>query len=930
LGLKAPIPVALFTALLLLIQVLPIHHSSGEEGLRQTETRGETVWSGNITITEDTTIPVGETLRIMPGARVTFTRGVRLDVYGPLLAKGTPERPIRLGGPEEWAGVFLHSTTAEVSHLIVENANCGLSAENSRVAVKNSTFSGYTFLFSSTTGATISWVNSTFSSGSVFVDTTSSAQVRYFLQVETVDVMYGPLASSEVILRPTSDGEPLRFQTDENGTTPLVEVVALTFSGGMIPQSFGYTVEVKVLGSTWWYHLYTPSEEGNLIRTVASHIPPTLLNFSTSVVVEEDTPTLIPLEFYTPGNHSPTFQVRTTSPFVSYVDDPPTLFIFAPTPSSLDGEVRLCVWDGLSWGNYTLQTSVRERNDPPEVFLPYPSIVINPGEDVILPVSISDEETPVGQLFVTTSLPWVTCDSENGTILLEAPEDLIPALLYINVSDYLSVESAALLITPPPLYGPPELLKELPKISLEEEGTASLNLSSYFRDPFGFEVVGTRGEVVSCQLEGSTLLIEGLKDCWGEGEIYLKVIGEGGGVELYTLEVAVSPVSDPPELLNPICYPSDTSVGLYTFEVTYRDSDGDRPRLLSLILDGEEHPLEVPRRPLDFSGGVRLSFGIRLPEGNHSFLFRAIDQWGEETSTEVLGGISVGEHFTERYWEGGAVRARYLGRGPGEVTPALDSSPPPQARIGARVYLNISLMLEVRGELDVRKFDIIIDLSQQALGDVIISTAKAYLFNGDIPVDIPSDYSSAEGSLTLHLTDPLPYRIYLYALPSSSRDSDGDAVPDLWDLFPLDPLEWRDSDLDGVGDVEDPDDDNDGFSDEVEIACGSDPLSSLSVPRDTDSDGVPDPLDEDTDGDGMPDRWEAMKGLDPFDPSDADEDPDGDGVTNLQEYRRGEEAWSSGASGVGGYGWVSYVLYALAALLGGLVVYTLKREGFLG
>ncbi|OYT48182.1 hypothetical protein B6U83_03845 [Thermoplasmatales archaeon ex4484_36] len=185
---KAPIPVALFTALLLLIQVLPIHHSSGEEGLRQTETRGETVWSGNITITEDTTIPVGETLRIMPGARVTFTRGVRLDVYGPLLAKGTPERPIRLGGPEEWAGVFLHSTTAEVSHLIVENANCGLSAENSRAVVKNSTFSGYAFLFSSTTGATISWVNSTFSSGSVFVDTTSSAQVRYFLRVGTVDV----------------------------------------------------------------------------------------------------------------------------------------------------------------------------------------------------------------------------------------------------------------------------------------------------------------------------------------------------------------------------------------------------------------------------------------------------------------------------------------------------------------------------------------------------------------------------------------------------------------------------------------------------------------------------------------------------------------------------------------------------------------------
>jgi len=51
-------------------------------------------------------------------------------------------------------------------------------------------------------------------------------------------------------------------------------------------------------------------------------------------------------------------------------------------------------------------------------------------------------------------------------------------------------------------------------------------------------------------------------------------------------------------------------------------------------------------------------------------------------------------------------------------------------------------------------------------------------------------------------------------------DIDGDGVDRAksvpWDVFPLDPKEWRDTDGDGIGDNADLDDDNDGYSDRVE------------------------------------------------------------------------------------------------------------------
>jgi len=90
-------------------------------------------------------------------------------------------------------------------------------------------------------------------------------------------------------------------------------------------------------------------------------------------------------------------------------------------------------------------------------------------------------------------------------------------------------------------------------------------------------------------------------------------------------------------------------------------------------------------------------------------------------------------------------------------------------------------------------------------------------------------------------------------------DDDGDGVDDSSDHFPLNPLEWQDTDGDGIGDNQDGDDDSDGWTDAEEAGCGStDPLSASDTPLDTDGDGTCNHIDSDDDGDDVDDVLDAF------------------------------------------------------------------------
>jgi len=84
-----------------------------------------------------------------------------------------------------------------------------------------------------------------------------------------------------------------------------------------------------------------------------------------------------------------------------------------------------------------------------------------------------------------------------------------------------------------------------------------------------------------------------------------------------------------------------------------------------------------------------------------------------------------------------------------------------------------------------------------------------------------------------------------------------------------------DIDIDGVPDIMDYDDDDDGYLDAWEELLGSDPKNPLDRPIDTDNDGVPDGdisntkpwMDTDDDNDNFIDEIELKEGTDPLDPN---------------------------------------------------------------
>ena len=110
------------------------------------------------------------------------------------------------------------------------------------------------------------------------------------------------------------------------------------------------------------------------------------------------------------------------------------------------------------------------------------------------------------------------------------------------------------------------------------------------------------------------------------------------------------------------------------------------------------------------------------------------------------------------------------------------------------------------------------------------------------------------------------------------KDDDNDNVIDRKDAFPLDSSEWLDTDKDGIGNNTDEDDDGDGYSDLVEIECGSNPIRKFFIPSDYDNDLIADCIDPDDDNDGCLDEEDPW----PYN-ENACADSDGDGIADYYD-----------------------------------------------
>ena len=112
------------------------------------------------------------------------------------------------------------------------------------------------------------------------------------------------------------------------------------------------------------------------------------------------------------------------------------------------------------------------------------------------------------------------------------------------------------------------------------------------------------------------------------------------------------------------------------------------------------------------------------------------------------------------------------------------------------------------------------------------------------------------------------------------------------DPYPNDPNMPLDTDGDGLPDDDsawtgppyaDEDDDNDGFPDVSEDACGSDSLDANSIPDDMDGDTICDGDDDDMDGDGIDNVNETGDTTVPPGSSPINPDTDGDGICDGPE-----------------------------------------------
>ena len=84
------------------------------------------------------------------------------------------------------------------------------------------------------------------------------------------------------------------------------------------------------------------------------------------------------------------------------------------------------------------------------------------------------------------------------------------------------------------------------------------------------------------------------------------------------------------------------------------------------------------------------------------------------------------------------------------------------------------------------------------------------------------------------------------------------------------------------------DQDGDGWYDDMETQCGSDPTNATDYPGDVDADGICDALDSDTDGDGVIDSEDAF----PEDPNES-EDNDGDGLGDNTDLDNDNDMWNN-------------------------------------
>ncbi|MBN1539160.1 MAG: hypothetical protein JW939_03375 [Candidatus Thermoplasmatota archaeon] len=841
-------------------------------------------------------------LTVLPGTEVRFGKNCSLMVNGSLIMGGeggnTTFRPQSGAQAGSWRGIVLgEGSRSRFERAVIIGANVSIGSDGpSDAVIRNTSISGCNLTFLLDRGSGIDVYNSTLDYSLVKIEDNRSVLRTFALLTGiVVDHMGSPKNSVRFELMDSNGTLLVSHIVNQTGEVPLLLLEGGSFVKDGRNETPG-TYEISLSDNPFTHYVNrTLYFNGTSSQNIAFRYtwPPELSSCPESLFIYEDSLFYHYTEVLD-RNGVGSVSVQISSPAASYNWDLGRLEFLYANESVLLDIVNITLYDGYDSREYTIKVNVTPMNDP--VFVELPSHMVYVREDVPteMIILLSDEDTPIGDINVSTSDPDNITYIPGSTKLVFLYVDGTPSEFNITlrVSDGSTIREEKLFVYFQAVFYSPFFNGPIDDIVIEEDSSYILDLTDRIDDPdLGEKVTLTVEQddhsIFSSKVEGRKVFIETLANANGPGRVQLILRDEQGLSVGRTINVTVRPVDDPPVLF----YPSvvECGTGEYLFNISYLDIDGDAPDSVTLHLGDARYPMEMsPDDGLDPKIGILFSIKIRLSSGPYDVLFSC--RQGEFDVNLSHGSIIVPRtevmHTLRAY--NGSLQVIVWGYGDG-ILPVLQLFGEGFIPPAGMTYLGCSFRV-IPGGLDITKVNINV-LPLDLREDIMPISSRLMYLSGNNWTDAGVGfYTYSTGVYSIMLQgDMLNNTLVMFAELDSEYDTDGDGVKNLLDAFPHDPLEWNDTDRDGTGDNSDPDDDGDGFSDDIEVLAGTDPRNPTSYPQDSDEDGILDYLDDDDDGDGLPDEWELTFFLDPLDPSDAMDDPDGDGYSNLDEFLRGSD-----------------------------------------
>ncbi|MGA1866196.1 MAG: hypothetical protein ACMUFK_01875 [Thermoplasmatota archaeon] len=841
-------------------------------------------------------------LKVLPGTEVRFGKSCTLKVNGSLIIGGegniTKFRPQSAVQAGNWEGIVLgEGSFSRFEMVAISGANVSIGLDGpSNSVMRNSSISGCNLTFRLDRGSGIEVYNSTMDYSLIkIMDNRSVLRTFALLAGIIVDHLGSP--KTDVRFELTDSDGTLRLSHIVNQTA---EVPAILLEGGAFVKNGRNetpgTYEISLSDSPFTHYInhtlfFNGTSSQNL--TFRYTWPPELSSCPQRLLLYEDSLYYHHTEVLD-RNGAGSVSIHISSPAVSYNWELGRLEFLYTNESVLSEAVEIILDDGFDSREYTIDVNVTPMNDP--VFLELPSHLVYVREDVPteMIILLSDEDTPILDINVSTSDPENITYIPERTKLVFLYGDGTPSEFNITlkVSDGFVSREETLFVYFQAVFYPPFFNGPIEDVVMDEDTSYILDLKDRIEDPdIGEKVTLTVDQddhsIFSSRVEGRRVFIETLANANGLGRLQLVIRDEQGLSAQRTINITVRPVDDTPVLYAPSVVKGGG--GDYIFNISYLDIDGDAPSSVMLHLGDAKYTMELMLDDgLDPEKGILFSMRIHLSPGPYDVVFSC--RQGEFDVNLSYGSIMVPKTEVVRILRAyeGSMEVTVWGYGNG-TPPSLqlfgeEFTPP-----AGMAYLGCSFRI-THGEFEITRANINVWLFDFREDIIPISSRLMYLSGVNWTDAGAGFYTYSTGVYSIMLQgDVLNRTLVMFAELDSEYDTDGDGVKNLLDAFPDDPLEWNDTDRDGTGDNSDPDDDGDGFLDDIESLAGTDPRNPASYPQDSDEDNVLDYLDEDDDGDGMPDEWELTFFLDPLDPSDALDDPDGDGYTNLDEFLRGTD-----------------------------------------